>query len=120
MPILANAKHEAVAQAYIADRERIGWRAFQSVYPQSSQRASETAWSRLLNIADFSDRVAELAEQAASGAVMTAQEVLQERSKVGRANMADFIRAFACGDPVEAVEQLTADQTVALGEVTVE
>jgi hypothetical protein len=28
MPTLANAKQEAVAQAYIADPEKIGWRAY--------------------------------------------------------------------------------------------
>jgi len=118
--VLENAKHEAVANAYIADRERIGWRAYQSVYSKSSQRAAETSWSALLKIPEFSDRVAELAEQAAGTAVMTAQEVLQELSKIGRANAADFVKAFACMDPVEAVDRLTADQNAALAEVTVE
>jgi hypothetical protein len=65
-------------------------------------------------------RVAELLAQAAEGAVMAAGEVLEELSKIGRANMADFIRAFACGDPVKAVDQLTAAQTAALCELTVE
>jgi hypothetical protein len=40
MPALANPKHEAVAQAFIADPERIGWRAYSQVYPKSSQRAA--------------------------------------------------------------------------------
>jgi len=39
MTTLANAKHEAVAQAYIADLEKIGWRAYRQVYPNTSQRA---------------------------------------------------------------------------------
>jgi hypothetical protein len=39
---LANAKHEAVALAYIADPEKIGWRAYRSVYAKSSQHAAET------------------------------------------------------------------------------
>jgi hypothetical protein len=52
---------------------------------------------------------------------MTAHEVLVELSRIGRANMADFVRAFfGCRDPVAAVEQLTPAQTAALIEVTVD
>jgi hypothetical protein len=52
---------------------------------------------------------------------MAAREVLVELSRIGRANMADFVRAFfGCGDPVAAVDQLTPAQTAALAEVTVE
>ena len=70
---------------------------------------------------EFSARIAELAEAAAQGAVMAAREVLMELSRIGRANMADFVRAFfGCGDPVAAVDQLTPAQTAALAEVTVE
>jgi phage terminase small subunit len=121
MPALKNAKHEALAQAYVADRERIGWRAYKAIYPKSSQRAAETGFSRLLKNAEFAGRVAELDEKAAdSGAVMSARQVLEELSKIGRADMADFVRAFACGDPVAAVDALTPEQTAALGEMTVE
>ena len=120
MPAIDNAKHEAVALAYIADPAKIGPNAYRKVYPKSSKHAAETAFSRLLKNAEFTARVAELGEQAAQGAVMSAQEVLEELSKLGRSNMADFVRAFACGDPVQAIEQLTPKQTAALGEVTVE
>ena len=82
--------------------------------------AAEAAFSRLLRNPKFAARIAELSEQAAEGAVMSARQVLEELSKIGRANMADFIRAFACGDPVEAVRQLTPNQAAALCEVTVE
>jgi phage terminase small subunit len=68
-----------------------------------------------------SRRIAELAEAAAQSAVMAAREVLVELSKIARANMADFVRAFfSCDDPVVAVDQLTPAQTAALAEVTVE
>jgi phage terminase small subunit len=121
MPALANAKHEAVAIAYIADPERIGWRAYCKVYPKSSQPAAEAAFSRLLRNAKFSVRVAELAEVAAQGAVASAHEVLVELSRIARANIADFMRAFfGCDDPVAAIDQLTPAQTAALVEVTVE
>lgn len=121
MTTLANAKHEAVAQAFIADPERLGWRAYRSVYPKSSQRAAVTSWCALLENPDFAARIAELAEQAAQVAVMTAHEVLVELTRIARANMADYVRAFfGSSDPVAAVEQLTPAQTAALGEVTVE
>jgi hypothetical protein len=31
MPVLKNVKHEAVAQAYIADPAKVGWRAYKAV-----------------------------------------------------------------------------------------
>ena len=71
MTTLANAKHEAVAQAFIADQERVGWRAYRAIYPKSSQHAAESGWARLLKIVEFSARIAELAEAAAEGAEIT-------------------------------------------------
>jgi phage terminase small subunit len=121
MPALKNAKHEALAQAYIADRERIGWRAYKAVYPKSSQRAAETGFSRLLKNAEFAGRVAELDEKAAdSGAVMSARAVLEELSNLAGANMLDYMRAGANGDPYLHFDELTRDQAAALAEVTVE
>jgi phage terminase small subunit len=120
MTTLANAKHEQVALAYIADHERVGWRAYRSVYPNTSHRAAVTGFTRLLTNADFSTRIAELAEAAAQGVVMTAREVLEELSKIGRANMLDDMRVGPQGDPVLDFSQLTRDQAAALQEVTVE
>jgi hypothetical protein len=60
VPILSNQRHEVVALAYIADPEKIGWRAYQSVYPKSSQHAAETMFSRMLKKVEFCARVAEL------------------------------------------------------------
>jgi hypothetical protein len=42
---------------------------------------------------------------------MTAREVLVELTKIGRANMADIVRAFfGCRDAVAAVDQLRPDR----------
>jgi phage terminase small subunit len=120
MPLLSNAKHEEVALAYIADPEKVGWRAYRSVYPKSSRHAAESGWARLLKIAEFSARIAELAEAAAQGVVMTAQEVLEGLSRIGRANMLDYMRVGPQGDPVLDFSGLTRDQAAALAEVTVE
>jgi hypothetical protein len=100
MPALANAKHEAVAIAYIADPERIGWRAYHQIYPNAAQHTAESAFSALMKKPEFSARIAEFAEASAQGAVMAAREVLVELSRIARANMADFVRAFfGCDDP---------------------
>ncbi len=120
MPILTNAKHEAVALAYIADPQKIGWRAYLAAYPKSSLGACRTAWGRLLKNADFAARIAELAESAVTIAVMTAQEVLEELSKLGRSNMRNYMRPGRDGDPILHFDKLTDDQTAALAEVTVE
>jgi phage terminase small subunit len=120
MTILTNAKHEAVALAYLADPEKIGWRAYRKVYPKSSRHTAENCFSRLMKKEEFAARVAELHEQAAQAAVMTAQEVLEELTKLGRANMADYIQVGPNGDPILNLRGLNRSQGAALVEVTVE
>jgi hypothetical protein len=82
--MLHNAKHEAVALAYLADPEKIGWRAYRKAYPKATQRAAESAFSRLLKNVEFAARVAGLAEQATTGIVMAAAEVLEGISEIAR------------------------------------
>ncbi len=120
MPALANRKHEAVALALFADPERIGWRAYQGVHPRSSRHTCETAIWRLRQDPVFAARLSELAELAAQGAVMTKREVLLELSRLGRANMADYMRVGPDGDPVLDFTALTRDQAAALVQVTVD
>lgn len=120
MAALKNAKHEAVAAAFIADLQRIGWKAYASVYPNSSEKAARTAWTRLLKNADFSARIAELKDAAAAASVMSLQDVLEELSKLGRANMQDFMVVGPDGQPRLDWSRLTRDQAAALAEVTVE
>lgn len=120
MTILANAKHEAVALAYLADPKKIGWRAYRKVYPKASRHTAENCFSRLMKKEEFAARVAELHEQAAQAAVMTAQEVLEELTKLGRANMADYIQIGPNGDPILNLTGLSRGQAAALVEVTVE
>jgi hypothetical protein len=81
---LANAKHEAVALAYLTDPERVGWRAYRKAYPKSSRHAAECGFTRLQKNVEFSARLADLGEQAAQGAVMAAQEALERISARAR------------------------------------
>src|ERR1700734_1237668 len=91
MSVLSNAKHEAVALAYLTDPEKIGWRAYRKVYPKSTRHAAETAFGRLMKNAPFAARVAHLEAAAADGAVATARQVLEELTKIALANMQDYI-----------------------------
>jgi hypothetical protein len=78
VPILSNQRHEAVALAYIADPQKIGWRAYQSVYSKSSRPAAESGFSRMLRKAKFRARVAELQAEAAAEAEITLESLLRE------------------------------------------
>jgi phage terminase small subunit len=120
MAVLKNAKHEAVALAYLADPEKIGWRAYKKVYPKSSQHAAETAFSRLLNNVEFAARVAETHEAAATSAVMSATEVLERLTTLGRGNVLDFMRITKDGDPAIDFSEITRAKAEALVEVTTE
>jgi phage terminase small subunit len=125
MPVLKNAKHEALAQAYFKDRERVGWKAYKAIYPKSSQRAAETGFSRLLKKAEFAARIAELdqavAQASVDAKVMDLQEVLAELSKLGRANMQDFIVSGAdTSDVVTALRDMNREHAAAIQELTIE
>jgi phage terminase small subunit len=117
MTVLSNPKHEAVALAYLSDPEKVGWRAYRSVYTKVSQRVAESAFSRLLKNVEFSARVAELAEQAAQGAVMSQQEVLEELTKLARSNMQDYVGEDGI---TLGVQEVTREQAAAIHEYIVE
>ena len=123
MPVLANSKHEAVAQAYIADVERNGPRGYRSVYSKAGAKGAANGFSRLISDPAFAARVAELeallADKAAAVGLMAAKEVLAELSAIGPANMADYMTIGTDGDLRLHFHKLTRAQTAALAEVTV-
>jgi phage terminase small subunit len=122
---LQNAKHEAVLQAYFADPSRVGWKAYVAVYPRSSEAAAKTAFSRLLKNAEFSGRCAFLdaaiTEKVVDDSVMSAREVLQELSKLGRASIQNVIvRGDDTSDVVESLLELPPEHAATIQELTVE
>jgi hypothetical protein len=58
--MLPNRKHEAVAQAFVADVERNGPRAYKAVYPRAGRGAASAGFSKLICTPAFIERVAEL------------------------------------------------------------
>jgi hypothetical protein len=117
MPVLSNQRHEALAQAFVSDPHKIGWRAYQSVYPKSSQHAAETGFSRMLKKAEFSARVAELQAEAAADAKITLESLLREAAEIqtaaisakqyAAANSALKLKAELSGHYVQRKEDVT-------------
>jgi phage terminase small subunit len=117
MKVLSNVKHEAVARALIADPEGVGWRAYKSVYPNCTRHGAENGYTRLSKDPDFAARIDELKAAAAEGAVASARQVLEELTKIGLANMQDYVGPdFA----MREISEMSRDQTAALAEVIVE
>lgn len=121
---LQNAKHEAVLQAYVADKEHVGWRAYVSVYPKSSEAAAATGFSRLLRNAGFAARLKFLEGAATEVAVeksgIEIAAVVNELAKIGFANAKNYLQILPGGEPAVDLSNVTDDQFAALSEVTVE
>lgn len=121
---LANAKHEAVLQAYFADPERVGYRCYIGVYPKSSEPAAKTAFSRLLKNADFAARLkfldAGITAKVVASAAVSIEQVVAELVKLGFANVKNYIRLTPEGEPAVDFSDVTDDQFAALSEVSVE
>lgn len=123
MPELASARHEAFARAIVAGSS--GRDAYRGAgYKPKTDASADAAASRLLSGVKVAARVAELkaqvAERVVSDKVMSLQEVLEEQSKLGRANMADVVEITVADDIVAAVKALPREHSAAIQELTVE
>ena len=74
---------------------------------------AEANASRLIRNDKASARIAELKGKAAEGAVATTREVLEQLTKIGFANMQDYMRIGPNGDPVLDFANLTREQAEA-------
>lgn len=117
LPVLKNAKHEAVLQAFLADKKRIGWRAYKKVYRNSSQHAAETAFSRLLKIAEFDARLQEITNAAAAVVGVSAARVFDELALLAFSNIKDY---FNADGSFVGVDKLTREQAAALASLEFE
>lgn len=124
-PPLRNAKHEAVLQAYFADPKRMGFKAYLVVYPKSSDAAAKTAFSRLLKNADFAARLKfldrQITEKVVDESVMSAREVLQELSKLGRSSIQNVVvRGDDTEDVIESLRDMSPEHAATVQELTIE
>lgn len=83
-------------------------------------KAAEVQASQLLSNPKVAAYLQERKAKLAAKLEITQERVLNELAKVGFANMADYMRAGANGDPYLDFSKLTRDQAAALSEVTVE
>lgn len=75
---------------------------------------------QLLEKPQVAQELARLREKVEKSAIMTAQETLEELSKLGRANLLDYFRLTSEGDPVIDLSNVTPEQAAALVEIQVE
>jgi phage terminase small subunit len=118
---LRSAKHEAVLQHFFADPQRVGSRAWQRVYPDSSLKAAEVSFARVLREPKFAARLAWLQKSAADDNVMSLSEVLAELSKLGRSNIQNIIvSGDDTSDVVSALRSLPAEHAATIQKLTIE
>ena len=113
MTILANSRHEAFVRALLEGKSA------RAAYIAAGYKAAgaEANASRLIRNHKVAARITELKAKAAEGAVATARQVLEELTKIGLANMQDYVGPR--GQVVD-VSELTREQTAAIQEVTVD
>lgn len=114
MPVLPNAKHERFAQAVAQGQSA------SQAYVTAGYAANEGNAGRLNRNERVRARIEEILSEGAEKAGVTVQRIIDELAKVGFANMADYMRGGADGDPYLDFSRLTREQAAALGEVTVE
>lgn len=125
MPVLKNARHERFAQ------ELARGKTASDAYVEAGFRPSRHNASRLQHAEHIVQRRDEILaareavearglERAIERTAITKERVLTELAKIGFANMADYMRAGADGDPYLDFSAITRDQAAALIEVTVE
>lgn len=85
-----------------------------------SEKTADQQGSRLLANVKVAAALQEAQAKRAARTEITQDRVLEELARIGFANMADYMRPGANGDPILDFSQLTRDQAAALTEVTVE
>lgn len=85
-----------------------------------SAKTAEQQGYQLLQNTSVAAAVAAGQAKVARKTGITAEMIVAEMAKIGFANMADYMKATAGGDPYLDFSALTRDQAAALGEVTVD
>lgn len=85
----------------------------------SKKTAYSTGWENLRK-PEIAEIIAERKKRQLDEAGINADRVLRELAKLGFANMGDYMRSTAEGDPYLDFSDLTDEQKAALSEVTVE
>lgn len=111
---MKNEGHERFAQELAKGTKQ------HEAYLKAGYRGNEAAACKAASRPDVRARVAEILGRAADRAEITVERVLRELALIGFANMQDYMRVGADGDPYLDFSALTREQAAALVEVTVE
>jgi len=114
MAVLANSRHERFAQLLAEGKTA------DEAYQEAGFSANRGNATRLKANESVQVRVAELLGSAAERTEITRSMIAEELAKIGFANMQDYMKVGADGDPYLDFSNLTAAQAAALAEVTVE
>ena len=114
MAALKNARHERFAQ------ELAKGKTADEAYKVAGYKPQASNASRLMRNDKIRARVDEILGKAAQKVGVTVERVVAELAKIGFANMRDYMRPDAGGDPYLDFSALTRDQAAALSEVSVE
>jgi phage terminase small subunit len=109
-------KHQKFVAEYLVDKNATQ-AAIRAGY---SERTARQQGARLLSKAVIADAIAEKAEKQVEKLEITAERILRELALIGFANMEDYVRIGADGDPWLDFSTLTREQAAAITEMTVE
>lgn len=119
MPVLDNPRHELFAQGVAKGQsQREAYKA--AGYETTTDDTTDQAASRLSRDVKVESRIADLLREAAIATGVTIQAVSAELSKIGFANMQDYMSAREDGEPFLDFSALTREQAAALSEVSIE
>jgi phage terminase small subunit len=85
-----------------------------------SKKTAYSIGNENLNKPEIAAQITAAQQKRADKLEITADRVLEELGRIGFANMADYMRSNADGDPYLDFSGLTREQAAALAEVTVE
>jgi phage terminase small subunit len=114
MSVLRNLRQERFAHELVKGKNAT------DAYEAAGYLRNAQGAYRLKNKPHVAARIRELAERAALKAEVSAERVLRELALIGFANMKDYARIGADGDPYLDFSGLTRDQAAAIVEMIVE
>lgn len=85
-----------------------------------SEQTARSIGCENLTKPDIQDAIAVRRKAMMDASGITPEKILDELSKLGFANMQDFLHVTSAGDPYFCLSDLTREQAAALAEVTVE
>lgn len=109
-------RHEIFAREYVLDLN--GTRA--AIAAGYSEKGADVAAIRMLGNARVKELIADLIGERAKKLDLTADKVLGELSRMGFANMLDYVQTQPDGSAYVDLSRLTREQAAAIQEITVD